>query len=165
VHGGRRDDARDAEDERHVDDVRTDQTAQRVASRPAPTTDWSAANLSKDQADHGACDENEHAAGTFRTREYATPTRLPGAPCGTDPTPRLHTQTAACQLLTSEIMRVARLRPVPRTPIRLAQPVDELTRSVIATRKGHATIGAATHRFGCSPEAGPAARSAPSDSS
>jgi hypothetical protein len=31
-----------------------------------------------------------------------------------------------------------------RTPIRLPHPVDELTRSVIATRKGHATIGAAT---------------------
>jgi hypothetical protein len=31
-----------------------------------------------------------------------------------------------------------------RAPIRLPHPVDELARSVIATRKGHATIGAAT---------------------
>jgi hypothetical protein len=31
-----------------------------------------------------------------------------------------------------------------RTPIRLPHPIDELARSVIATRKGHATIGTAT---------------------
>jgi hypothetical protein len=31
-----------------------------------------------------------------------------------------------------------------RTPIRLPDPVDELARTVVATRKGHATIGAAT---------------------
>jgi hypothetical protein len=31
-----------------------------------------------------------------------------------------------------------------RTPIRLPHPVDELARSLVATRKGHATIGAAT---------------------
>jgi hypothetical protein len=52
-----------------------------------------------------------------------------------------------------------------RTPIRLPDPVDELARTVVATRKGHATIGAATRRAGCFPEASPAARSAPNDSS
>jgi hypothetical protein len=31
-----------------------------------------------------------------------------------------------------------------RTPIRLPHPVDELARSLVATRKGHATIGAAS---------------------
>ncbi|MET7401542.1 hypothetical protein ABZS66_49490 [Dactylosporangium sp. NPDC005572] len=52
-----------------------------------------------------------------------------------------------------------------RTPIRLPHPVDELPRSVIATRKSHATIGAAPRRSGCSPEDSPAARSASNDSS
>jgi hypothetical protein len=52
-----------------------------------------------------------------------------------------------------------------RTPIHLPHPVDELARSVIATRKGHATIGAATPSRWLFQGASPVVRSAPSGSS
>ena len=52
-----------------------------------------------------------------------------------------------------------------RTPIRLPRPVDELARSVIATAKATPPSAQPPRHAGCSPEASPAARSAPNDSS
>ena len=57
----------------------------------------------------------------------------------------------------STIVRI-RLGPVPIT---LPGPVADLTRQLLNRKRGHATTGAGTPHPGCSPEASPAARSAP----